>query len=278
VLIGSLFSGIGGLELGLEAAGLGHTAWQIEADPWCRARLRSRWPHARQYTDVRNVTGIHDAQCDLDECCECPALQPCELLCGGFPCQDISAGNGAGLAGNRSGLWFQFARIAHELSPRWIVIENVAKNAARWVDPVRDHLGQLGYESIPFPLRGVDVGSPQRRARLFIVGHAYGDRLRAFREHASAHKLAFHGAHADGHGLPGTWPPLAGDTAAWANYRGPEPGIYRGPNGLPAGLAAREWRARSKALGNAVIPWCAYVIGTVIRELDARQGIYHCAA
>ena len=117
--IGSLFSGIGGLELGLECAlrdgGFSvETAWQCEQDEWCRGILARHWPHAVRHDDVRNVGAVPRSQ----------YAGYVDLLCGGFPCQDLSyAGNGAGLAGERSGLWGEFARIVRELRPRVVVVE-----------------------------------------------------------------------------------------------------------------------------------------------------------
>src|SRR6185436_8967518 len=102
--IGSLFAGIGGLELGLEMAGLGPVVWQVETDAACRDVLAMHWPKAERFHDVRAV--------------DASALAPVDIVCGGFPCQDLShAGKGKGLAGERSGLWFEFERIVQELGP-----------------------------------------------------------------------------------------------------------------------------------------------------------------
>jgi len=157
--IGSLFSGIGGLELGLEMSGLGHVVWQVEQNPFGRSILAKHWPDVARYEDVRSVGSDNLAHVDL--------------ICGGFPCQDISsAGKGAGLAGSRSGLWYEYARIIDELGPEWVVIENVASGAKRWVDQVRAHLGELGYESLPVPLSAQDVGAPHLRKRIFLIAHS----------------------------------------------------------------------------------------------------------
>ena len=102
--VGSLFAGIGGIDLAFEAAGF-RIAWQVEIDDFCTDILSKRWPDVPRYRDVREC-GAHN-------------LARCDVLTGGFPCQDISvAGQGAGiLAGTRSGLWFEFARIIGELRP-----------------------------------------------------------------------------------------------------------------------------------------------------------------
>jgi DNA (cytosine-5)-methyltransferase 1 len=157
--IGSLFSGIGGLELGLEWSGIGKTIWQVEKCINCRAVLERHWPSARRYTDVKKVGREN--------------LEYADLICGGFPCQDVSAaGKGAGLNGARSGLWSEFYRIVHELEPEWVVVENVASGAKRWVDAVRGGLELIGYETIPIPLSAEDVGAPHLRKRIFIIGQA----------------------------------------------------------------------------------------------------------
>ena len=154
--IGSLFSGIGGLELGLEWSGIGHTVWQVEKDAFCRRKLAWRWPDATRFEDVCNVGAS--------------TLVPVDLICGGFPCQDVSsAGKRAGLAGARSGLWYQFARVVGEMRPQWAVVENVASGASKWVDAVRGELEQLGYATLPVPLAAADCGAPHERARVFVV-------------------------------------------------------------------------------------------------------------
>src|SRR5690606_38549508 len=160
--IGSLFSGIGGLELGLEWSGLGRTVWQVERDPYCRAVLAKHWPSAERFDDVCTVGAS--------------TLAPVDLICGGFPCQDVScAGKGAGLAGERSGLWREYARIVGELQPRWVLVENVLSGASRWLDAVARNLGVLGYATLPLPRAAEDVGAPHRRRRLFVVARRSAD-------------------------------------------------------------------------------------------------------
>ena len=152
--IGSLFSGIGGLELGLEWAGLGPTFWQVEKDAKRRDVLARHWPEAEQHEDVCTV--------------EATTLAPVDLICGGFPCQDVSsAGRRAGLAGARSGLWYEFARIAAERRPQWVVVENVGSGARKWVDAVCRDLGRLGYASLPVPIAASDSRSSPRTSTCF---------------------------------------------------------------------------------------------------------------
>lgn len=159
--IGSLFAGIGGLEFGLERAGLGPVLWQVECDDYANRVLEQHWPDATRYRDVREV-GAHN-------------LAPVDLICGGFPCQDISnAGKRAGLAGERSGLWFEFARIVRELRPRYILVENVAALLGRGIGTVLGDLAACGYDAEWDCIPATAVGAPHRRDRLFIVAYAGG--------------------------------------------------------------------------------------------------------
>src|SRR5687768_16701397 len=113
--VGSLFSGVGGLDWGLEQDGM-KTVWQVEYDDWCRDRLAENFPHTEKYKDVREV-GKHN-------------LKRVDCIAGGFPCQDLSIAKNfrqrTGLDGERSGLWSEYYRIICEMRPRYILIENVS--------------------------------------------------------------------------------------------------------------------------------------------------------
>lgn len=157
----SLFSGVGGLDMGFERAGI-ETMLQAERDPWCLEVLARHWPETERVTDVRDVQG-----------------GGVDLIYGGFPCQDVSvAGKRAGLGGERSGLWFEFERVLRELRPRWAVIENVpgllSSNQGRDFAVILDGLDELGFDVAWAVLDAQHFGVPQRRRRVFIVAGATG--------------------------------------------------------------------------------------------------------
>jgi len=157
----SLFSGIGGFDLGFDHAGM-QCVLQVENDRHCLDVLTHHWPDVSKIKDVRDVTGVDIGTVDL--------------VCGGFPCQDVSiAGRRKGLAGSQSGLWFEFHRVLSEIRPRWVVIENVpgllSSNSGRDFAVILSGLGQCGYLSVWRILDSQYFGVPQRRRRVFIVGH-----------------------------------------------------------------------------------------------------------
>lgn len=273
--IGSLFSGIGGLELGLEWAGLGPTLWQVEQNDFCRTVLKKHWPKAERFEDVREIG--KSKLCTVD------------LVCGGFPCQDVSsAGPRTGLTGSRSGLWCEFARVVEEILPEWVVIENVKSGGGHWLDSVVRDMEQLGYGCLPVPVSARDVGAPHLRERLFIVAHADGIVLRneqGRRESRTgeaklrddgekrlapdpdgSRQLQSQGNEPDQRSGPGEQVEGRPGPASHS-WRAPEPGVVPLVHGLSGGLAGRRRRARIRALGNAVVPQCAEVVGWVIREL-----------
>ena len=267
--IGSLFSGIGGLELGLEMSGLGRTVWQVEQSEFCRAVLAKHWPEVERYEDVREV-GKH-------------SLSRVDVICGGFPCTDISsAGKGAGLAGERSGLWFEYARIIEELVPAWVVVENVSSGAKRWADQVSWHLGELGYETLPIPITAEAVGAPHQRARIFIVGRRVvadtsedglqeGLTCGHAAQEPTAKRASVRGATSDSHDNRKSAAPINAQ-APWVQepakdggwqWRAPCSPVCRVDDDVPGRMD------RLKALGNAVVPQCAVVVGHVIQLLIA---------
>lgn len=155
---GSLFSGIGGLDLGLERAGM-ECAWQVEIDEFRRGILAKHQPDASRFNDVRDV-GKHN-------------LEQVDLVAGGFPCQNISlAGFGAGLAGARSGLWREMFRVICELRPRYVLVENVSALLNRGAGRVLADLAGVGFDAEWETLRASDFGAPHRRERVFIVAYA----------------------------------------------------------------------------------------------------------
>ena len=156
----SLFSGIGGFDLGFDRAGM-ECAGQVEIDDYCRRVLAKHWPDVPRMNDVREVQGDEFGAVDL--------------ICGGFPGQDVSvAGRRAGLAGERSGLWYEFHRLIDRVRPRWAVIENVpgllSSNGGRDFAAVLRGLVKCGYGVTWRILDAQYFGVAQRRRRVFIVG------------------------------------------------------------------------------------------------------------
>ena len=178
--VGSLFAGVEGFGQGLEEAGF-EVAWQVEIDKDAVSVLERHYPTVRRYRDVREVKGSELAAVDV--------------LVGGFPCQDLSvAGTRKGLAGQRSGLFFQVARIAAETATPWLLLENVDGLLSQWTPDeappsgvavgteweveespdlglVLSTLQEHGYLGCLRVLDARYFGVPQRRERVFIVGH-----------------------------------------------------------------------------------------------------------
>lgn len=162
ITIGSCFAGIGGFELGLER-GISNstTVWQIEQNKYCQTILRKHWPDATIYDDIREI--------DYDK------IQTVDIICGGFPCQDISAaGKGKGIEhGDRSSLWRQMHRLINHLQPRVAVLENVPallwKN--RGMHIVMHDLASIGYDAEWCTISARQFGAPHLRKRVFIVAY-----------------------------------------------------------------------------------------------------------
>ena len=257
----SLFAGIGGLELGLERAGLGTTRWQVEIEPFNRKVLAAHWPDAERFADVRDVSAEDFPGCDV--------------ICGGFPCQDISsAGKGEGIDGQRSGLWREFARLIGEIRPRIVVVENVPDLAVRGLGRVLGDLCALGYDAEWEIVSAQDAGAPHLRKRLFILAtlcHPDAQGQSVSSEHAGkAPGVRGAATHADGEGLEGRHSEelreragerAAGESSSSLARRDPltwwqaEPPVGAVADGVPGRVA------QLRALGNAVVPQVAELVG-----------------
>ena len=169
---GSLFAGIGGFDLGFERAGM-VCRWQVEIDDYANRILAKHWPDVPRYRDVRAFPPRPDSPWLGANWREQFAV---DAIIGGFPCQDISyAGRGAGLAGKRSGLWYEFARVVGEVGPRFVVVENVAALFTRGFDAVLGTLASLGYDAEWHCISAASVGAKHLRNRVFIMAHRQGD-------------------------------------------------------------------------------------------------------
>ena len=170
-----LFSGIGGFSLGLERTGGFDTVAFCEIEPFPRRVLAKHWPKVPCYDDVRTLTADRLAADGIRV----------DVICGGFPCQDISvAGLGAGLDGARSGLWSEIARLVGELRPRFVIVENVAnllrgpsERHGKWFGRVLGDLAELGYDAEWENIPASTVGAPHRRERVWIVAYPKSEYL-----------------------------------------------------------------------------------------------------
>ena len=225
--VGSLFSGIGGFELGLERTGGFKTVWQCEIDPFCLKVLEKHWPGVKRFADIKKM-GVEE---------EIPHV---DVICGGFPCQDIScAGKGAGIHAERSGLWWEMLRIIRLVRPRFVLVENVAALLNRGLDEVLGSLAESGYDAEWQVLSAGMFGAPHRRERMFLV--AYPQRIERFAGIFEIGKLAVHDRQSE-------------------NWWSVEPGISRVVDEFPGRVD------RLRALGNAIVPQCAQFVGQCLLD------------
>ncbi len=236
--VGSLFSGIGGIELGFEREGF-KTKWFVEKDLFCQCILNKHWPEASVYSDVSNI--------NFSE------LEKVDILTGGFPCQDISvSGKGKGIVdGERSSLWKHFAKAIGILRPKYAVIENVSALTFRGLSNVLEDLAKEGYDAEWFDLRASDFGAPHKRERIFIVAYSkhwdvqeFGIFNRASKEKSFETSDRFGNEGSDF----GEW---------WKS----EPSVGRVADGVSSRVD------RIKSLGNAVVPQVAQFIARKIKEI-----------
>ncbi len=246
---GSLFSGIGGLDLGFERAGLS-CLWQCERNAFAQRILKKHWPHTPLYDDVQRLA-LPDDPSTLPE-------TP-DVIVGGFPCKQTSLvaavqKRRVGLEGKDSGLWFDMLRVVRLVRPRWVVVENVA-GAASYAATIEGGLAEAGYCLCGEPRRlsAQNVGAPHLRRRMFWIAHRDEPGLAVARCDGPPETTGFSRRAADGN--------------AWLSALA---GGVRVADGVPGGLDRRE---RIIAVGNAVVPAVAErVAGELLRLMDAAGG------
>lgn len=240
-----LFSGIGGFSLGLERATMEGAEYDgfetvafCEIEEFPRKVLAKHWLDVPCYRDVRDLTAERLAADGI----------AVDVICGGFPCQDISvAGHGLGLAGERSGLFFEVARLIGELGPRVVILENVGALLCRGMDAVLGALASLGYDAEWHCIPACHLGLPHTRDRVWIIAHPREERAEGRWEDAFSRLYRI------------SWGENVRRAAAWA--RRPDlsaSGLCRGSDGVPSRVD------RTSALGNAVTPLVVKLLGHTI--------------
>ena len=240
--------------------------WQIEIDDYARQVLAKHWPDVPRYSDITEVDGR--------------VLEPVDLIAGGFPCQDISyAGRGAGLDGERSGLFFETIRMVRQCQPRYVLLENVAALLTRGLDRVLGTLAEIGYDAEWHCIQAADVGAPHIRDRVFIIAYAKSERCGTGRTWGTAgtgegekneadvanpenvgHRCEHeHGQRKEPDSVIGLSRELRrGSGNEHANHWATEPDVGRVAHGIPKRVD------RLRGLGNAVVPQVAEFLGRQI--------------
>ena len=232
-----LFSGIGGFSLGLERTGGFKTVAFCEIDPFCRRVLAKHWPGVPIYEDVNLLTA---------DILATDGLRP-DVICGGFPCQDISAaGLRLGLQGSRSGLWHHFSRLIGEFQPRIAIVENVAAINFRGLERVLADLSAIGYDAEWHTIPAWTIGAPHERERCWIIAHPQGvERLYQSDIAEAAARLL-------------------DDAPPWraCPWKTPASAVCGVDDGIPDRVE------RTSHLGNAVVPQIPELIGNAILKAE----------
>jgi len=276
ITLGSTFSGIGGFELGLERAIPNlKTVWQIEKDPFCRRVLTKHWPDVPKFDDITQT--------------DPRTLPRPDILCGGFPCQDLStAGKMAGLGGKKSGLWYNLLEYISVLRSSIIILENVPNVVNLGLPEICGAMAKIGYDMQWGIVSASSMGAPHLRRRWFAVAYPNSEHLRIqqkLRQHkekifASGNGAARDAAYPTCNSSPSKCITegmgkismqktrriqkfVGGDTRGihagnyWEGFP-TEPGLCRRDDGIPDRVD------RIRSLGNSIVPQCAEYIGRLI--------------
>lgn len=242
----SLFAGIGGFDLGLERAGM-QCVGQVEVDEYCNKVLSKHWPNVKRIKDIRNVKGKE--------------FGTVELICGGFPCQPFStAGKRHGKKDDRY-LWPEMLRVIQAIRPHWILGENVVGIINLGAETVSHDLESVGYTVQMFIIPAGAIGVPHRRERVWILANSNSNRLLSIFTKEYEKKRT---ERVSTEWCPNWYVPELGQkgTTVFTEQWEIPPEPFRVVDGIPNQLD------RIKALGNAVVPQVAEVIGRAILETE----------
>ena len=226
---GSLFAGVGGFDLGFQLAGM-RCLWQVEIDDYANRVLQKHWPSVPRWRDVRTFPQ--------------PGFERPDVICGGFPCTDISAASStrAGLDGKYSGLWSEYLRIVRSLGPRFVVVENSSMLLVRGFDRLLIDLAASGYDAEWRVFSAYEFGAPHERERVYIVAYANAE----------------HGKKRMGSEQDGTGSVFGRDLPVRLPFWLQAASEFIG---MDDGVSSKSYRNRVGCLGNAVVPQIAEWIG-----------------
>ena len=217
-----------------------------EIEPYQRAVLAKHWPGVPCYDDIATLTGERLRADGISV----------DVICGGFPCQDIShAGSRAGIEGSRSGLWSEYSRLIGELRPSYVIVENVTALRGRGLARVLGEMAALGYDAEWHCIPASALGAPHPRDRIWIIAHAAALRRDEGQRPAEGWRRFL-------------WPGQLDRPSPWAsaeNNHDVRSGFLR----IVDGLAGRV--DRLGACGNAVTPIIPQIIGEAIMSLQPKQ-------
>ena len=249
----SLFSGIGGLDLGLKRSGHFEVVAHSEIDSYASKILKKNFPNVPNIGDITKVKFS-----ELEN-----TLGKIDVIAGGFPCQSVSVGNknyvNINETSEKSGLWSEFARAIKELEPNYVVIENVKGLTRRGLDTVLSDLANLGYNAVWTCVPAASVGAGHIRWRLFILAYSNGERLQEQWRKTSTYKK-YPTIERGGAILKALDISIANRREANSNFWKTEPSVGR----MADGISSRVDRLR--CLGNAVVPQVAEAIGYAIKN------------
>jgi len=267
-----LFSGIGGFSLGLERAGHETIAF-CEIEPFCREVLKKHWPNVECHSDIKTLDGRK-------------FYGAVDIICGGFPCQDISlAGKGAGLSGQRSGLWAEYLRIIKQAKPKVVIIENVSALRSRGLEQILRQLSEVGYNVQWHCLPASAIGANHQRDRVWIIAHSKSERYELGESYDKGSEESENEGSRKDEGLRVTEFGIKSgiqhisnayseslerqreiairisqelNDISYSSWWKTEPNVGRVANGVPVRMD------RIKSLGNSIVPQIAEIIGRAV--------------